>query len=525
MSVICFLTTKLHRCLPRLGGQDGFTMVLAMGALLVGLMFVIAAYDAVGSDLPTARQDQDRKAAYAAAEAGANYYLFQLDQDNAYWTKCTSVPPPSSTEASPVNQQWSGSGSDPRVWRSLPGSPAKYTIELLPATGYSQCIAGNDASMLDPSSGTFRIRATGIMRGVKRSIVATFKRRGFIDYLYSTDYETVDPLVYSTNPQTQAQYRSSCVKYHYQGRQSPCIDIQFRTGDQVNGPLHTNDSLDICGTPSFGLGSADTIEQSGPSPWAPSTCSPNPPTVGPGTLQANAAILPIPTSNVALANQAAPAYRFTGRTDITLTGTTMQVANSHLSPSPQTLPLPANGVVSVLSDGTCTSQYNVIETYAEGTGCGIAYVHGTYTKDLSITTARDIVVNGDIVNGADAVLGLVPTNFARIYHPVDYSNGSCPNLPGTMSSVRIDAAILALNDSFIVDNYFCGAALGTLTVNGAIAQEFRGPVGTTNGSATTGYIKSYGYDRRFQYRSPPYYLDPVQAAWLVRRQVEQVPAR
>ena len=41
----------------------------------------------------------------------------------------------------------------------------------------------------------------------------------------------------------------------------------------------------------------------------------------------------------------------------------------------------------------------------------------------------------------------------------------------------------------------------------------------------TGYIKDYQYDDRLQYRSPPYFLDPIAASWHVIRSNEQVPAR
>jgi len=64
--------------------------------------------------------------------------------------------------------------------------------------------------------------------------------------------------------------------------------------------------------------------------------------------------------------------------------------------------------------------------------------------------------------------------------------------------------MLALGHSFIVQNYDEGAQLGTITINGVIAQKWRGPVGTSGG---TGYLKSYGYDTRLQYASPPYVQD------------------
>jgi hypothetical protein len=76
----------------------------------------------------------------------------------------------------------------------------------------------------------------------------------------------------------------------------------------------------------------------------------------------------------------------------------------------------------------------------------------------------------------------------------------------------------------VVDNWTCGQPLQLLTVTGAIAQQYRGAVGTV-GSNGSGYIKNYNYDDRLRYRSPPYFLTPVAAAWGVVRSNEQVPAR
>jgi hypothetical protein len=127
-----------------------------------------------------------------------------------------------------------------------------------------------------------------------------------------------------------------------------------------------------------------------------------------------------------------------------------------------------------------------------------------------------------LVETADGVLGLIANNNVRVYHPVTRPNwndpDSCTNAAGTMPNVTIDAAILALTHSFVVDNFRCGAVLGKLS---AIAQKFRGAVATTK---PTGYTKNYVYDDPLKYRSPPYFLDPVQAAWRVNRINEQVPA-
>ncbi len=74
----------------------------------------------------------------------------------------------------------------------------------------------------------------------------------------------------------------------------------------------------------------------------------------------------------------------------------------------------------------------------------------------------------------------------------------------------------------MVDNYNCASSEGTLTVNGAIAQSYRGVVGTGNG--TTGYIKNYNYDDRLKIREPPNFLDRIKTSWRIVRQVEQKPA-
>ncbi|MGH9082733.1 MAG: hypothetical protein ACRDWN_05250, partial [Acidimicrobiales bacterium] len=78
------------------------------------------------------------------------------------------------------------------------------------------------------------------------------------------------------------------------------------------------------------------------------------------------------------------------------------------------------------------------------------------------------------------------------------------------STVVIDAAILALSHSFAVDNYTVGGMTGQLGIFGAVAQDWRGAVGTIGSS---GYTKDYNWDSRLQYVSIPYYLTPGTPSW------------
>jgi hypothetical protein len=240
----------------------------------------------------------------------------------------------------------------------------------------------------------------------------------------------------------------------------------------------------------------------------------------------------VPTSNDRLANVAASDYLFEGQTVIRFNNTNTMSVTTYPNGVEDTdsMPLPANGVIYVkTADGAaCTLDaprqidYDAVD--ASNWRCPVLTVRGTYPKSMTLGSEGDILIDGDIRRSGDVVLGLVAQRFVRVKHPVGSGCGS--NQSGTMNDVTIEAAILALSDSFIVDNYPCGAPLGALTVSGAIAQKFRGPVGTFNSSKVRnhGYLKDYRYDDRLRYRSPPYFLDPVVAAWRVVRNNEQVPA-
>lgn len=512
--------------------EHGVAMLVVLMALVAGSMLGVVALSAAGADLPFAKASQDRKQAYAAAEAGMAYYMYQLSLDNDYWTRCDQVPPPSTTEPSPVNQMWDGVGTDPRRWRTLSGTKSEYTIELIPEAG-STCTPGTaDSTMIDRSSGTFRVRVSGRSDGITRTLVNTLRRRAFLDYIYFTDYETADPITYA-NATDRANAEAQCVKPR-DDRASWCTEIQFSSTDAIKGPFHTNDSVLHCGSTQFGRRPDDRIEVSDPGGFknvGGSGCAGPPDTLG--TFVPEAEPLEVPPSNAALQAEALPAYTYTGKTTILLKGNVMDVTTGS-GPKQTNVPLPANGVIYV-NNSSCSSGTTIpqLARYNESAGCGNLYISGTYSKSLTIATANDIIVGGPgVSNGSllrdtnqDVVLGLIATNFVRVYHPVTRSDWSdpnnCTNAAGTNDNVRIDAAILTLKHSFTVDNYRCGAKLETLKVMGAIAQKFRGPVGTTR---PTGYTKDYEYDDRLKYRSPPFFLDPVSASWNINRANEQVPA-
>jgi Tfp pilus assembly protein PilX len=497
--------------------QSGFALVSVLILMLVGTLFALAAWSTSKADIKPSGRDRASKQAYAAAEAGINYYLFRLTQNNAYWSDCDQVD--TGTAVNPVNLE----GATNLRWRTIQQGSAQYAIELLAQNGVNPvgawCNPGASATgaLLDASTGTLQIRSTGQSEGVRRSVVATLRRSGFLDYLYFTDYETQDPQVTSSG--------LTCNVYRRDGRSGSCSNIVFAGNDVVNGPFHTNDDILTCGTPAFGRTLADSIEMSGPTGYF-SGCGGTPTPNMRGTYRPGARILTLPSSNSALKDVAQPGYLFTGTTQITLNNASMTVTNGGTT-TVKSLSPPFNGVIYVKNGASCGATYSAPQTYSEPAGCGNVYVQGTYTKSLTIGSERDIIVTGDMKRSGNVLAGLIANFFVRVYHPVNSSCGDTASGPfgPSINSVQIDSAILSLQHSFIVDNYNCGSPRGTLTVNGAIAQQYRGPVGTGGATISTGYVKNYNYDDRFRVANPPYFLDPVQSSWRKIRFTEQSPPR
>jgi Tfp pilus assembly protein PilX len=580
--------------------ERGFTMVTVVGSLLIVTLLAVTALSYAQNDLPVGAHDRDRKVAYAAAEAGAQNYLYYLSQDPNYWAKCTNDTTAYTTPPQ-INQRLNAALPESRTFVRVPNTTkAWYTIELLPANGAPACSITNfEASMIDATTGTFRIRTTGRagLNGVKRSIVTTFKRQSLLDFIYFTDFETRSPALYPVEVGTRNTRTPSncapaacrdlktwagdeCDRYYgddtdglrqnqffngqYQASGSPtgswttlndssddpmqCNAINFIGADVVAGPFHTNDEFSCTGAPDFGRTIVDRIETASlgqtaiPAPGYRG-CSP----LFIGTHVKSAPRVEIPPTNKALYRDTAVNYRFVGRTQITMSGANMTVTGTRENGTALagvSMPIPADGVVYVSnsaankptgSPGYACPGYNVLNTDAlfPNDACGNLEIKGNYSVNVTLTAENDIVVKDDLtrtvaVPTPDALLGLISNNFIRIYHPVtgcgtlgcNFIDG-CSNASGGPGSITIDAAILSLNHSFVTDNWHCGVNLGTLTVNGAIAQKFRGAVGR----GTSGYTKLYSYDNRLRYRSPPKFLDPVQAAWQIQAYNEQVPAR
>ena len=142
-----------------------------------------------------------------------------------------------------------------------------------------------------------------------------------------------------------------------------------------------------------------------------------------------------------------------------------------------TSPWPGNGVLYVKNNGACNGEIPTDADYDEADSCGNVYVSGTYSKlahdrrrqrrdhppDDRREAHRELQrrQHHAQTTARDAMLGLIANNFVRVGHKVIREHGDCtatttPPTSRRSRNVRIDAAIMSLLHSFIVDNYDCG---------------------------------------------------------------------
>lgn len=532
--------TVMGRIRARLRGEEGFTVMIALGVMVVSSLLVAGAYAAVQADTPLAQRDLDSKRAYYAARAGVNRFLYELNQNPNYWQQC-----PQQLTKTPI----------------APGSNQRYTFRPVPANGNTACSPSPPPSgdpittLIDADTGTFRMQFTGYSGNpeVSRGLIASFRKDTPLDYLWFTVYETLDPNTYNV----PADY-ADCNQFERAPRPTKCRDIVWVTGDDVNGPAYTQDQYMIRsgGAPIFGRSNTnDKIESAVPSTVPNDICTNGncQSAIFRGQRAPNAPVISPPPDNDELlvdAQRYSASAVYTGLTRVVLTGNTAQVTNCPASGCTPTQSIPIGRfpsrrpIIYANSGSGCTptySPYNVAYSssfVSGGTGpatsnCGVVYVSGNYSQSVTIAADTDIIINGNVTKNPVApapVLGLVANNFVRVMHgvsgrPANADQGQCGS-PGsniaaqTLQNARIDSAVLAIKHSFIVDNYDCGAGLGELTVNGAIAQLFRGTVGTTGG---TGYLKDYNYDDRFAVSQPPYLFDIASSSWHISRETLCVP--
>lgn len=524
MSVIFSTSVRMLRwARGRAAAEHGFTMVVALGVLLVTSLLLTAMFYAISGDIHIGTDNLASKRAYDAANAGVQAYLYQMNQNPNYWETCTN-----DTQSTAVTVPGSADGES-------------YTFQPIYANGNTSCTSNVINSLVDSTTGSIRLVFTGSAGAnpvVQRAIVVSFRMDSPLDFLWYTHFEAVDDGIPGF---------ADCGVFYRNGRDPNC-NIVWISADTMNGPSYTDDQylINTGGSPTFGRTAADKIESSAPGTTAADICSGDTCQNAnfQGTPVYNAKPIPTPSDNSELLTDAQNYGNvYSGTTTIQLNGTTASVRTCATSTvcTTATINLTQQPIIYVNNASGCTpaayTPFGVTyPTTASGYfyGCsGDVYVSGNYTTPVTIGAANNVIIAGSLTTSADssgnptggATLGLVANEFVRVMHGINGtdSSGGCSttnNTNQTLTNPTIDAAILALNHSFIVDNYNCGGSDGTLSVHGAIAQYFRGPVGQVSGTGgvANGYAKNYNYDDRLANILPPYLFDISDSGWHISRE-------
>ena len=162
---------------------------------------------------------------------------------------------------------------------------------------------------------------------------------------------------------------------------------------------------------------------------------------------------------------------------------------------------PANGVLYVENNGSCDGRVSDRgQVHRAGHAAATSTSAAPTRKSLTIAAANDVIVRptlGGKLNsvqrrqprresGTDAMLGLIANNFVRVATSVNRARRHLrrqlrldQRADGRQRADRrgdpVAAALLHRRQLRLRH------ALGTLTVNGAIVQKYRGPVGTGTG--------------------------------------------
>ena len=451
----------MDRRSPCAGNQSGSTLVAVLILSLVMMVLVLSVFKLASLDAALATVDVERSRAFYAAEAG-------LERGRT-WLEAQAWPPYETEPFHPFGEEPDTLGA------------ASYTVKIVPDPANEY-----DYPLL------YTVVAVATVGGETRHLELDLTPQSFADFLYFTDSERLHP-----------------------GRQP----VWFVTPDRLDGPLHTNDQINIFGDPTFAghVGSAyggpdDTNHNHTPSfqyynghshNHLESADPSNPPYDEP-TFENG---YELGTPEIELPRDAINDFRDAARDGGIYVRGAQQVILGRLDHRGR----PMHGYVSYRRNGR--RPWTDVQISATN---GIMFVNGhvellggkldgqlTIATNATMDIENDVIYRDSDANGpkpyCDDMLGLVSSSQIRVAY----------NAANRRDCV-IHAHMVSVNNSFSAQNHSSGRPRGTLTVHGGICQRSRGAVGTgylwgDRLVIRSGYAKDYHYDRRLAFGAPPGY--------------------
>ena len=362
-------------------------------------------------------------------------------------------------------------------WRTLVEHARRSSrSSCCPRQRRDECVDGRPrTTMLDENTGTFRIRSTGVSRGVKRSIVTTLRRTSFLDYLYFTDYEASDPNSFAST--AGPEHRAHLLRASTARDPQPDHVVPRQRQHHVPGlgrdprpAAHQRRPADLRLARLRAAGEEDVIEVHGPAPGGYSRsgnagCSGAPDFNGP--VRQPAEHLPVPTSNTRAQGRpptrptcspARPRSRSTARR----TWTRAHVPGRRRHRSRRTWRCRRTASSTSKRTARARSQAAAPDRLRRRRRVALRDPrrprHLPEVDDARLRGRHPDRRQPRWPARASPVLGLIAKRFVRVKHDVQrrLRREQHQQHYGTEHRVRtnytIEAAILALKDSFVVDN-------------------------------------------------------------------------
>lgn len=300
---------------------------------------------------------------------------------------------------------------------------------------------------------TFRLRARGYYQGEEDTVIV---------YLSGKNKQTFSIFAYMTNIEG---------------------NIWWITGDTVWGQLHTNDRLQIYGSPVF-MEKVTTVKGFYPAPGAGSNKA-----IFKDGYETGVAPKSFPSDISELKNAAQTGgYYSTTEVWIKLDPKSGGNNDGKVYVYNNAAMAPANLIDSV----------NISNPLFNGVFYSTQIVHmqGTLDGKLTVVSGNQIYLDDNVVyerppvkgdpSATDDLLGIVSENNVYV----------TDNVPNT-TSIEINGTIFTRMGSFTAQNYNTRPASGIIKLTGGLVQAQRGPVGTFSmGKIKTGFLKRYYFDER-----------------------------
>ncbi len=283
--------------------------------------------------------------------------------------------------------------------------------------------------------------------------------------------------------------RDSFSKYSYfsdKEKTSSGNNIYFYSSDEISGPIHTNGTFKMSGSPTF------YGHISSPNKWRgyDGTIEGDATPDFQGTTDFSAQTKQLPTSDKI--------------DDLKAIAVSDGLTFDKLS----YIVMKNDGSVDV-SLYTNGSGWSAMTNYPKDVHNGIistsekVFLEGTVNGQMTVHSEKDVELYGDIEYNVDPrvddtstdLLGVVSERNILVDRNAHSRKGS--------RDLTLHGSFMALGDSFQVENYVSGSFRGDLNLLGGIIQRTRGAVGTFGRYGITGYSKKYDYDVRLGKSIPP----------------------